>query len=186
MASAARALGCYRRGMGQSGPGSALAGMVRESAASGLLGFRDGRACRVQQAPSPSSKGGSRWPVRAGLSHEAGYTAQAAAHPRGGVHGSGHDGAGCHDRERCPSVLAARASPLARGPGMGGECLRSGPGGPDPDGRGAGRSFGRKRVFISGIGLFMLASVGCALSVSGGMLIGCRVIQGIGGAVSRP
>src|SRR6185312_10325777 len=59
-------------------------------------------------------------PVGAGLSHEAGYTAQAAAHPRGGVHGSGHDGAGCHDRERRPSVLATRASPLARGPGMGG------------------------------------------------------------------
>jgi hypothetical protein len=37
--------------MGQSGPGSALAGMVRESAASGLLSFRDGRAGRVQNAP---------------------------------------------------------------------------------------------------------------------------------------
>ncbi len=52
-----------------------------------------------------------------------------------------------------------------------------------PTGGALGDHFGRKRVFMSGVGLFMLASVGCALSVSGGMLIGFRVIQGIGGAV---
>ena len=52
-----------------------------------------------------------------------------------------------------------------------------------PAGGALGDHFGRKRVFMSGVVLFMLASVGCALSVSGGMLIGFRVIQGIGGAV---
>src|SRR5262249_6586064 len=52
-----------------------------------------------------------------------------------------------------------------------------------PAGGALGDHFGRKRVFVSGVALFMLASAGCALSVSGGMLIGFRVIQGIGGAV---
>ena len=52
-----------------------------------------------------------------------------------------------------------------------------------PAGGALGDHFGRRRVFMSGVALFMLASVGCALSASGGMLIGFRVIQGIGGAV---
>jgi MFS transporter, DHA2 family, methylenomycin A resistance protein len=52
-----------------------------------------------------------------------------------------------------------------------------------PMGGALGDHFGRKRVFVSGLALFTLASVGCAVSVSGGMLIGFRVIQGIGGAV---
>jgi MFS transporter, DHA2 family, methylenomycin A resistance protein len=52
-----------------------------------------------------------------------------------------------------------------------------------PAGGALGDHFGRKRIFVSGVTVFTLASVGCALSVSGGMLIGFRVIQGIGGAV---
>jgi MFS transporter, DHA2 family, methylenomycin A resistance protein len=52
-----------------------------------------------------------------------------------------------------------------------------------PTGGALGDHFGRKRTFMSGLLLFTLASVGCALSVSGGMLIGFRVLQGIGGAV---
>src|SRR5246127_727165 len=52
-----------------------------------------------------------------------------------------------------------------------------------PTGGALGDHFGRKRVFVSGVTLFTLASVGCALSVSGAMLVGFRVIQGIGGAV---
>src|SRR5499427_5457484 len=52
-----------------------------------------------------------------------------------------------------------------------------------PMGGALGDHFGRKRVFMSGVALFTLASVGCALSASGGVLIGFRVIQGIGGAV---
>ena len=52
-----------------------------------------------------------------------------------------------------------------------------------PMGGALGDHFGRKRVFMSGLALFTLASVGCALSDSGGALIGFRVIQGVGGAV---
>ena len=52
-----------------------------------------------------------------------------------------------------------------------------------PSGGAIGDHFGRKRVFVAGLALFTLASVGCALSTSGGMLIAFRVIQGIGGAV---
>jgi len=52
-----------------------------------------------------------------------------------------------------------------------------------PAGGALGDHFGRRRVFISGVAVFMLASIGCALSDSGGMLIGFRVIQGVGGAV---
>src|SRR5580700_163915 len=52
-----------------------------------------------------------------------------------------------------------------------------------PVGGALGDHFGRKLIFLAGVIVFMLASVGCALSVSGGMLIGFRVVQGIGGAV---
>jgi MFS transporter, DHA2 family, methylenomycin A resistance protein len=52
-----------------------------------------------------------------------------------------------------------------------------------PTGGALGDHFGRKRIFVGGVALFTLASVGCALSASGGALIGFRVIQGIGGAV---
>lgn len=52
-----------------------------------------------------------------------------------------------------------------------------------PLGGALGDHFGRKRIFVAGLILFTLASAGCALSVSGGMLIGFRVVQGIGGAV---
>src|SRR5580693_7424140 len=52
-----------------------------------------------------------------------------------------------------------------------------------PFGGALGDHFGRRRVFMAGVVVFTLASAGCALSVSGGMLIGFRVVQGIGGAV---
>jgi len=52
-----------------------------------------------------------------------------------------------------------------------------------PSGGALGDHFGRKRIFVAGLGLFTLASVGCGLSASGGTLIAFRVIQGIGGAV---
>jgi MFS transporter, DHA2 family, methylenomycin A resistance protein len=52
-----------------------------------------------------------------------------------------------------------------------------------PMGGALGDHFGRKRIFLSGVTLFTLASVGCALSGSGGVLIGFRVVQGIGGAI---
>ena len=52
-----------------------------------------------------------------------------------------------------------------------------------PLGGALGDHFGRKRVFLAGVVVFTLASTGCALSVSGGALIGFRVVQGVGGAV---
>src|ERR1700727_2530592 len=52
-----------------------------------------------------------------------------------------------------------------------------------PAGGARGDHFGLRRVFMIGVGVLILASVVCSLSVSGGMLIGFRVIQGIGGAV---
>ena len=47
-----------------------------------------------------------------------------------------------------------------------------------------GDLFGRKRVYLIGLGVFTAASVLCGLSMSQPMLIAARFIQGIGGAVS--
>jgi MFS transporter, DHA2 family, methylenomycin A resistance protein len=52
-----------------------------------------------------------------------------------------------------------------------------------PSGGALGDHFGRKRIFVGGVTLFTVASIGCALSTSGTMLIAFRVVQGIGGAV---
>lgn len=46
--------------------------------------------------------------------------------------------------------------------------------------------FGIRRVFIAAIVVFTLASVGCALSTSLPMLVGMRVLQGVGGAMMVP
>jgi MFS family permease len=45
-----------------------------------------------------------------------------------------------------------------------------------------GDRFGRKRVFLIGLGIFTLASVGCALSQNDSELIAFRALQGVGGA----
>src|ERR1700716_4234079 len=47
-----------------------------------------------------------------------------------------------------------------------------------------GDLFGRKRVFLIGLGIFTTASLLCGLSFSQPMLIVARFIQGIGGAAS--
>ena len=47
-----------------------------------------------------------------------------------------------------------------------------------------GDLFGRKRVFLIGLGIFIAASVLCGLSFNQPMLIAARFVQGIGGAVS--
>jgi EmrB/QacA subfamily drug resistance transporter len=49
-----------------------------------------------------------------------------------------------------------------------------------------GDIYGRKPVFVVGVVGFTVASVLCASSVSPGMLIGCRVAQGLFGAVMLP
>src|SRR3981189_953268 len=47
-----------------------------------------------------------------------------------------------------------------------------------------GDLFGRKRVYLIGLGIFIGASVLCGLSFSQPMLVAARFIQGVGGAVS--
>jgi EmrB/QacA subfamily drug resistance transporter len=46
--------------------------------------------------------------------------------------------------------------------------------------------FGTRRVFASAIGLFTLGSILCGLSTSIEMLVACRVLQGMGGAMMMP
>jgi EmrB/QacA subfamily drug resistance transporter len=45
---------------------------------------------------------------------------------------------------------------------------------------------GRRRVFLFGVALFALASLGCALADTRGLLIGARGLQGFAGAVLSP
>ncbi|CAB3783127.1 MFS transporter [Paraburkholderia caffeinilytica] len=49
-----------------------------------------------------------------------------------------------------------------------------------------GDKIGRRRVFIAGIGLFTLASIGCGLAPGVGALIAARALQGIGAALLVP
>jgi EmrB/QacA subfamily drug resistance transporter len=49
-----------------------------------------------------------------------------------------------------------------------------------------GDRFGRRRIYLLGIGWFALASLGCALAPSASMLIAARVLQGVGGALLTP
>src|SRR5258708_18276743 len=46
-----------------------------------------------------------------------------------------------------------------------------------------GDLFGHRRLFLSGIVLFTLASLACGLSDSQGLLVAARAVQGLGGAV---
>ena len=49
-----------------------------------------------------------------------------------------------------------------------------------------GDRLGRRRVYLSGIGLFAVASVACGFAQSPSQLIAFRVIQGLGAAASTP
>jgi EmrB/QacA subfamily drug resistance transporter len=49
-----------------------------------------------------------------------------------------------------------------------------------------GDRFGRRRVFVAGISLFTLASVGSALATTPAMLVAARAVQGVGGAAILP
>ena len=50
----------------------------------------------------------------------------------------------------------------------------------------AGDRFGRKRVFLAGVALFAVSSIGCGLAGGIRELILARVLQGIGGALLVP
>lgn len=49
-----------------------------------------------------------------------------------------------------------------------------------------GDVFGRRRLFVLGVAVFALASLGCALAPSMNFLIAARVGQGVGGAMLEP
>jgi EmrB/QacA subfamily drug resistance transporter len=46
--------------------------------------------------------------------------------------------------------------------------------------------FGRKRFFVIGLSIFTVGSLLCALSTSAGLLIGFRILQGVGAAILAP
>ena len=45
---------------------------------------------------------------------------------------------------------------------------------------------GRRRIFITGLAIFTLASLACGLATSAEFLIGARVVQGVGSALMNP
>ncbi|MBM3677946.1 MAG: MFS transporter, partial [Actinobacteria bacterium] len=47
-------------------------------------------------------------------------------------------------------------------------------------------AYGRRRLFVTGMVVFAVASLGCGLAWSGGALIGARVLQGVGAAMMSP
>lgn len=49
-----------------------------------------------------------------------------------------------------------------------------------------GDRFGRRRIFVSGLTLFTLASAVCALAPTAGDLVAARTVQGLGGAAVLP
>ena len=49
-----------------------------------------------------------------------------------------------------------------------------------------GDRYGRRRIFVLGVGLFTVASLLCAIAPSVEFLIGARLLQGVGGALLTP
>jgi len=49
-----------------------------------------------------------------------------------------------------------------------------------------GDRYGRRRVFVLGVGLFTAASLLCAVAPTTSLLVGARLIQGVGGALLTP
>jgi MFS family permease len=47
-------------------------------------------------------------------------------------------------------------------------------------------AYGRRLIFVVGIVVFTLASLACGLATSGGVLIGARIVQGVGAALMNP
>lgn len=50
----------------------------------------------------------------------------------------------------------------------------------------AGDRYGRRRVFLAGLAVFSVASLGCGLAPTIGWLIGARLVQGVGAAALVP
>jgi EmrB/QacA subfamily drug resistance transporter len=50
----------------------------------------------------------------------------------------------------------------------------------------AGDLFGRRRIFLAGVGLFTLASLAGGLTTSSGLLLAARAVQGVGAAAASP
>jgi EmrB/QacA subfamily drug resistance transporter len=46
--------------------------------------------------------------------------------------------------------------------------------------------FGRRLIFMAGLGVFVGASLACGLAPNGQFLIGARIVQGLGGALMNP
>src|SRR3954451_7636038 len=46
--------------------------------------------------------------------------------------------------------------------------------------------FGRRRLFLIGVGLFAIASAACGAAVNPGMLVASRFVQGLGEALAAP
>jgi EmrB/QacA subfamily drug resistance transporter len=49
-----------------------------------------------------------------------------------------------------------------------------------------GDRYGRRRIFVLGVGVFTAASLACALAPNAGFLVAARLAQGIGGALLTP
>lgn len=49
-----------------------------------------------------------------------------------------------------------------------------------------GDAIGHKRAFVSGVGVFTIASMACGLATDGALLIAARAVQGMGAAVAAP
>src|SRR6202046_2744874 len=49
-----------------------------------------------------------------------------------------------------------------------------------------GDRYGRRRVFVAGTGLFTIASLLCAVAPNAELLVGARLVQGVGGALLTP
>jgi EmrB/QacA subfamily drug resistance transporter len=46
--------------------------------------------------------------------------------------------------------------------------------------------FGRRRVYLTGMAVFIVASVGAGFAATGGQLVAVRAVQGVGGAILSP
>jgi MFS family permease len=49
-----------------------------------------------------------------------------------------------------------------------------------------GDRYGRRRIFLAGLAVFTVASLACGFAPNGAVLIGARLLQGVGGALLVP